>query len=161
MRFLLQATVRRPKLAIVALLLALATLAGLMSYGGFLVVGVVANHLGTGRVIAGLLLGGLFARLPWVRERKLRTIGLLPKRARLPVMVALLAFCLLSYLYEGEVVSTLVLGFATTFLLTYRRIRQMIVSRAMSSLFKMPPDPNHPKSTDNAVIDVEFREKKD
>jgi hypothetical protein len=161
LRFLVQAAVRMPKVAIVALLLVLATLAGIMSYAGFLVVGVVANHLGTGRLMAGLLLGGLFARLPWVREGKLRTIGLLPKRARLPVMVALLAFCLLSYLYQGEVVPMLVLGFAMTFLLIYRRLRQVIVSRAMSSLFKMPPDPNLPKSTDNAVIDVEFREKKD
>jgi len=161
LRFLAQMAVRMPKLAIAALLLALATLAGTMSYAGFLVVGVFANHLGTGRVIAGLLLGVLFARLPWVREGKLRSIGLLPKRARLPVMLALLAFCLLSYLYRGELVPMLVLGFATTFLLTYRRMRQLIVSRAMSSLFKFSPDPNHPKSTDDAVIDVEVREKKD
>jgi len=150
-----------PKLAIAALLLALATLAGIMSYAGFLVVGVVANHLGTGRLMAGLLLGALFARLPWIREGKLRTIGLLPRRARLPVMVALLAFCLLSYLYRGEWVSMLILGFATTFLLTYRWMRQMIVSRAVSSLFKLAPAPSHPKSADNEVTDVEFREKKD
>jgi hypothetical protein len=161
LRALLKAAVRMPKLAIAAILLALVTLACIMSYAGFLVVGVVANYLGTGRLMAGLLLGGLFARLPWVREGKLRTIGLLPKRARLPVMVALLTFCLLSYLYRGAFVPMLVLGFAATFLLTYRRMRQAIVSRAISSLFKLPPDLNHPKRTDNAVVDVEFQEKKD
>ena len=161
LRILVKAAVRTPKLAIAALLLALATLAGIMSYAGYLVVGIVANHVGTDRLMAGLLLGGLFARLPWVREGKLRSIGLLPTRARLPVMVALLAFCLLSYLYRGEFVPMLVLGFATTFLLTYRRLRQMVVSQAMSSLFKPSTDLDHPKSTDNTVIDVEFREKKD
>jgi len=161
LRFLAKMALRMPKLAIAALLLALAGLAGTMSYAGYLVVGVVANHLGTGRVMAGLLLGVLFARLPWAREGKWRSIGLLPKRARLPVLLALLAFCLLSYLYRGELLPTLVLGFAMTFLLTYRRMRQLVISRAISSLFKFSPDPKHPKSTDDAVIDVEFREKKD
>ena len=161
MRVLVKAVVRMPKLALAVFLLALAVLAGIMSYAGYLVVGVLANHLGTGRLMAGLLLGGLFARLPWVGHGKLRTIGLLPKQARLPVMVALLAFCLLTYLYRGEIVPMLVLGFATTFLLTYRPMRRVIVNRAMSSLFTWSPGPNHPKSTDNTVTDVEFREKKD
>jgi hypothetical protein len=150
-----------PRLVIAVLLLALVALASTMSYAGYLTVGVVADHLGTGRLMAGLLLGVIFTRLPWVREGKLRTIGLLPKRARLPVMAALLAFCLLSSLYRGEWVPMLFLGFAMTFLLTYRRIRQMIVSRSISSLFKSSADPNHAKSTDDTVIDVEFREKKD
>ena len=150
-----------PRLAIAVLLLALVALASTMSYAGFLVVGIVSDQLGTGRLMAGLLLGILFARLPWMRKGKLRTIGLLPKRARLPVMAALLAFCLLSYLYRGEMVPVLFLGFATTFLLAYRRMRQMIVNRAISSLFKSSAAPNHAKKTDNTVIDVEYREKKD
>lgn len=150
-----------PKLVIAVLLLALVALASTMSYVGYLVVSVVADHLGTGRLLAGLLLGGVFARLPWVREGKLRTVGLLPKRARLPVMAALLAFCLLNYLYRGEWVPMLFLGFALTFLLAYRRMRQMIVARAVSSLFKSPSDRGYPKNTDDKVIDVEFREKKD
>ncbi len=136
-----------------------------MTYAGYLVVGVVADHLGTGRFLAGLLLGGLFARLPWIREGKLRTVGVLPKRARLPVMIALLAFCLLNFLYRAEIVPMLFLGFAATFLLTYRWIRQAMLSRAFSSLFKLPSEPNHPKSSAktaaDTVIDVEFREKKD
>jgi hypothetical protein len=150
-----------PRLVIAVLLLALVALAGTMSYAGYLVVSIVADHLGTGRLLAGLLLGVLFARLPWVREGKLRTIGLLPKRARLPVMVALLAFCLLNYLYRGDWVPMLFLGFAMTFLLTYRRIKQIVVGRAISSLFKSSANPSYPKNTDSTVIDGEFREKKD
>lgn len=154
-----------PRLAIAVALLALAALAGAMTYAGYLVVGVVSAHLGTGRLVAGFLLGLLFARLPWVSAGKLRTVGLLPKRARLPVMVALLAFCLLSFLYQGEIVPVLVLGFAASFLLTYRWIRQTILNRALSSFFKLTADPdrqNGPaKSADDTVTDVEFREKKD
>ncbi len=150
-----------PRLAIAVLLLALVSLAGTMSYAGYLVVGVVADHLGTSRLLAGLLLGVLFARLPWIREGKLRTIGLLPKRARRPVIVALLAFCLLSFFYRGEWLPMLFLGFAMAFLLAYRRMRKRVVGRATSSLFNFAAAPKHSQSTDNTVIDVEFREKKD
>jgi hypothetical protein len=158
---LVKAAIRRPKLAIAVLLLVLAVLAGTLSYTGYLVVGAVAGYLGTSRVMAGLLLGVLFARLPWVVARKLRTIGLLPKRARLPVMVALLAFCLLSYSYRGEWIPVLFLTFAGAFLVAYPRIRKTITERVISSLFKPSVGPNHSKSADDNVIDGEFREKKD
>jgi hypothetical protein len=161
LRFLVTAALRMPKLAVALLFLALIALASTLSYAGYLVVGVVAEHLGIGRVLAGLLLGGFFARIPWIRAGKLRTIGLLPKRARRPVMLALLAFCLLNFLYKGEVVPVLFTGFAGAFLLTYPRLRQMIVNRAISSFFKTSAGSHHPKSTDDMVIDVEFREKKD
>lgn len=150
-----------PRLAIGILLLALVALASTMSYAGYLVVSIIAEHLDTGRLLAGLLLGVIFARLPWVSEGKLRTVGLLPKRARLPVMLALLGFCLLSFLYRGELVPVLFLGLAATFLLTYSRIRKTIATRVASSLFKPSATSNRPKRADDTIIDVEFREKKD
>jgi peptidoglycan/LPS O-acetylase OafA/YrhL len=151
----------RPRLTIAVALLALATLASTLTYTGFLVVGIVAEHLGTGRVMAGLLLGGLFARFPWLRKGKLCTVGLLPKLARRPVMVSLLALCLLCFLSRGDYVSALFAGFATTFLLTFPWIRRAIFDRMLSSLFKPAADQNRPKSTDGTVIDAQFREKKD
>lgn len=53
-----------PKLAIALALPALAALAGTMSYTGWVVVGVLTDHLGTGRFVAGLLLGALLVRYP-------------------------------------------------------------------------------------------------
>lgn len=132
-----------------------------MTYAGYLVVGVVADHLGTSRFMASLILGGIFARLPWIREGKLRIIGLLPKRTRLPIMVAILVICLLNFLNRGELVPMLFLGFAATFLLTYPWLRKRILSRAFSSLFKLPIGSDSPKNTEKKVIDVEFREKND
>ena len=64
-----------PKLMSAVVLLVLAALAGTMTYTAFLVIGVLADHLGTSRFIAGLLLGGLFARFPWIRKGKLRIVG--------------------------------------------------------------------------------------
>jgi hypothetical protein len=150
-----------PRLAVAVLLLALVALASTMSYVGYLIIGVIAGHLGTSRLLAGLLLGVLFARLPSVRDGKLRTIGLLPKWARLPVMVALLAFCLLSFSYRGEWVPVMFLGFATAFLLIYPQIKKRIAHRLMSFFSKSPTGQNPPQSTVDTVIDVEFREKKD
>ncbi|MGV3742599.1 MAG: hypothetical protein ACO1NO_09855 [Burkholderiaceae bacterium] len=150
-----------PRLAIAMVLLLLVMLASALSYTGYLVVGVVAEQLGTGRLMAGFLLGVLFARIPWITEQKLRTVGLLPRRARLPVMVALIAFCLLSYLYRGELVPVLFLAFAGLFLLGYPWLRTIVVGRAMSSLFTSPVGRGPPKRADDGVIDVEFREKKD
>lgn len=152
---------RMPRLTIAAALLALAALASTLTYTGYLVVGVLADYLDTGRVIAGLLLGGLFARVPWIIKGKFRTVGLLHKRIRRPVMVSLLALCSLSFLFKGEMVPVPFLGFTATFLLTYPRMRQAILGRTFSSLFKSPVDQNRPKSKDDTVIDVEFREKKD
>lgn len=142
-------------------LLVLAILAGVMSYAGYLVVGVVADHLGTGRVMAGLLLGVLFARLPSIREGKLRTVGLLPKRARLPVLLAILALCLLSFTYRGDWMAVLFIGLAAALAFAYRWIGNTITSQFISPLFKSPAGPVHPSKGDDRVIDVEFRERKD
>lgn len=152
---------RMPKLAVAVLILALVALASSLTYAGFLVVGVVATHLGTGRFMAGLLLGILFARLPVVRNGKLRTVGLLPKNTRQPVMVALLVFCLLSYLYRGAMLPALFLGFAASFLLSYRWLRRSLLRRALASLFGAPPDQARRNGNDQTIIDAEFREKKD
>lgn len=151
----------KPKFTIALALLALVALAGTMAYTGFLVIGVLAEYLGTGRFVAGLLLGGLFARLPWISKGKLRTVGLLPKLVRRPVMVSLLALCLLSFLSQGQTVPAAFIGFATAFLLTFPWIRRAIWGRMVSSLFKAPADQHRPASNDGTVIDVEFREKKD
>ena len=152
---------RAPKLMIAVALLALATLASTMTYTGFLVVGVLADHLGTGRVVAGLLLGALFARFPWFSKGKLRTVGLLPKLVRRPIMLSLLVLCLLSFLSQGEYVPALFVGFATAFLVAFPWLRRALFGRIVSSLFKSKTNQNGQKSTDGMVIDVEFTEKKD
>jgi hypothetical protein len=152
---------RAPKIAGAVLLLALVALASTMSYVGFLVVGVLSDYLGTGRIVTGLLLGILFARLPLIRQGKLRTVGLLPRPARRPVIVVLLAFCLLIHFQRGALVPMLALGFAIFFLLAYPRIRKMVVDRAFASVFGSLFKPGQPKSNDASVIDVDFREKKD
>lgn len=66
----------------------LAALAGAMNYAGFQVVGMLADYLGTGRIMAGLFFGILFARMPWISSGKLRIVGLLPKAVRRPLMVS-------------------------------------------------------------------------
>ncbi len=149
-----------PKLTIAVALFVLAALASTMTYTGFLVVGVLADHLGTGRVMAGLLLGGLFARVPWIRKGKLRIVGLLPKPVRRPLVVSLLALCMLHFLSRGEYVPAGFTGFATAFLLTFPWLRRAIFDRMVSSVFKFAGQ-NRPKSTDDKVIDGEFREKKE
>ena len=161
LRFLVRAAIRMPRLTIAVVLLALVALASTMTYTGFLVVGILADQLGTGRVTAGLLLGGLFARFPWISKGKLRTVGLLPKPVRRPIVMSLLALCFLSFLSRGEYVPALFIGFAAVFLVTFPWMRRAIFGRLLSSLFKSAADQNSPKSTDGTVIDVEFREKKD
>lgn len=158
--FLVSAAIRTPKLAIAVALAVLAALASTMTYTGFLVVGVLADYLGSGRVMAGLLLGGLFARFPWISKGKLRIVGLLPKPVRRPLIVSILALCLLTFLSRGEYVSAAFTGFATAFLLTYPWLRRAIFDRMLSSVFKFAGR-NRPKSTDDTVIDGEFREKKE
>jgi hypothetical protein len=160
LRLLVKVAVRTPKLAVAVSILALVALASTMTYAGYLVVGVISDYLGSNRFIAGLLLGILFARMPYVRQGKLRTIGLLPKNARLPTLVALLAFCLLSFLYRGEMVPMLFLGLAATFLLTIRWLRRTFMNR-FASFFTSSLDPAHSRNTDTTIIDAEFREKKD
>jgi hypothetical protein len=149
--FLIRTAIRKPKPAIAVALCVLAALAGTMTYAGFLVVGVLADHLGTGRAMAGLLLAGVLARFPWIRQGKLRIVGLLPKAVRRPFIVSLFAFCLLSLIIQGEYVQALFTGFATVFLLVYPRLRK--------NIFKAGKSPR--EGTDDKVIDGEFREKKE
>ncbi len=148
-------------MAIAVALIALIALAGTLTYTGFLVVGVLADLLGTGRFVAGLLLGILFARLPSISKGKLRTVGLLPKPARRPVMVSLLALCLLSFLSRGEYVPAAFMVFAAAFILGFPRIRRAIFGRVVSSIFKSPTKQGRQQNIDANVIDVEFKEKKD
>lgn len=131
-----------------------------MTYTGFLVVGVLADYLGTGRFMAGLLLAGLFARFPWISKGKLRVVGLLPKPARRPLIVGMLAFCLLHFLSRGEYLPAGFTGFATVFLLTFPWLRRTMFDRMLSSVFKFTGKGPR-KSTDDTVIEGEFREKKD
>jgi hypothetical protein len=147
---LIFAAIGRPKLAIAVALLVLAALASTMSYAGFLVIGVLADHLGTSRGVAGLLLGGLLARFPSISKGKLRTVGLLPKPLRRPLIVSLFAFCLLHFLLRDEYVPALFTGFALPFLLGYPWLRKALFTRR-----------NPSGSLDDRVIDGEFKEKKE
>ena len=150
-----------PKLTAAVALLVLVALASTMTYTGFLVVGVLADQLGTGRFAAGLLLAALFARFPWVRKGKLRVVGLLPKPVRRPLILGILAFCLLNFLWRGEYVPALFTGFVTAFLLTYPWLRRTIVDRMVSSFFKFTGRHSPERRPDDQVIDVEFTEKKE
>jgi len=131
-----------------------------MSYTAFLVVGVLADYLGTGRFLAGLLLGGLFARFPWISKGKLRIVGLLPKPVRRPLIVSLLALCLLNFLWQEEYGPAVFTALATVFLLAYPWLRRAVFDRLVSSVFKFAGH-QPPNSSDDMVIDAEFREKKD
>ena len=152
---------RKPKLAIAFVLLVLAALAGTMTYTGFLVVGVLADYLGTSRFVAGLLLGVLFARFPRISKGKLRIVGLLPKPLRRPLIVGLLALCLLHFLSQGDYVPAAFTGFATAFVLIYPWLRRTMFDRTIGSVFKFAGQAGPQKNTDDMVIDAEFREKKD
>lgn len=161
LRFFVRTAIGKPKLAIVVALFMLAALAGTMTYTGFLVVGVLADYLGTGRFMAGLLLAALFARFPWVSKGKLRIVGLLPKPVRRPLIVGLLALCLLHFLSQGEYVPAAFTGFTTAFLLTYPWLRRALFDRMLSSVSKFTGGKYPRKSTDDTVIEGEFREKKE
>ena len=150
-----------PKLTAAVALLLLAALASTMTYTGFLVVGVLADQLGTGRFVAGLLLAALFARFPWVRNGKVRIVGLLPKPVRRPLLVSILAFCLANFLWRGDYVPALFTGFVTAFLLAYPLVRRTIVDRLVSSFVKFTGQHAPRRPHDDQVIDVEFREKKE
>ena len=158
---MIRAVTGRPKLTLAVVLLVLAALASTMTYVGFLVVGVLADYLGTGRVAAGLLLGAVFARFPRISNGKLRLVGLLPKPARRPLVVCLLALCLLTLLWRGDIVPALFTGFATVFLLTFPWLRRALFDRLLSSVFKFTGRQQPRKSSDDMVIEGEFREKKD
>lgn len=138
----------------------LAALASTMTYTGFLVIGVLADYLGTGRFLAGLLLAAVLARFPWIREGKLRIVGLLPKPVRRPFIVGLLALCFLHFLTRGEYVSAAFAGFTTAFVLALPWLRRAVLDRISSSVFSFTGRQAR-QSTDDMVIDGEFREKKD
>lgn len=134
-----------------------------MTYTGFLVVGVFADYLGTGRFAAGLLLGALFARFPWVSNGRLRVVGLLPKPARRPLIVSLLVLSLLSFLSRGEHVPALFTGLTTAFLLAFPWLRRTVFKRLLAPFSQFVPGRNarHRASVDDTVIEGEFRERKD
>jgi hypothetical protein len=149
-----------PKLTAAAALTVLAALAGTMSYTGFLVVGVLADQLGTGRFVAGLLLGAVFARFPWMRNGRPRIVGLLPKPLRRPLIASILGLCLLHFVWQGDYVPALFTGITTAFLLTFPWLRRVIFDRLLGSISKFNGR-NPAKRTDDTVIDGEFREKKE
>ena len=151
-----------PKATVAAVLLALVVLASMMTYTGFLVVGVLADLLGTGRILAGLLLGILFARLPSFSKGKFRTVGLLPKPLRRPVIMGVLALSLWSFLVRGDYVAAAFIGFAAAFLLSLPWLKRALFGRVLSSIFQFPAGGRgRANSTDDNVIDVEFKEKND
>lgn len=160
LRFLVYAALRTPKLTIAVALLVLAALAITLSYTGFLVIGVLADYLGTGRFMAGLLLAVLFARFPWISKGKLRIVGLLPKPVRRPLILSMLALCLLHFLSRGDDLPALATGFATAFLLAYPWLKRSLFDRIASSVFTYAGR-NPPEKTDDKVIEGQFRERKE
>lgn len=132
-----------------------------MTYTGFLVIGVLADHLGTSRVVAGLLLAALLARFPWIRNGRPRIVGLLPGPVRRPFIVSLLALCLLSLLSRGDYVPALFAGFTTAFVLFFPWLRRTVFDRLFSSVFKFSPGRSARNSADDGVIEGEFRERKE
>ncbi len=151
---------RMPKLTVAVALILLAALAGTMTYAGFLAIGVLGDYLGTGRVIAGLLLAALLARLPVISKGKFRVVGLLPKPVRRPLIVGLFALCLVHFLWRGEYVPAAFTGFATAFLLILPWLRRAMLDRMLSSVHSFAGR-NPPRGADDMVIDGEFREKKE
>jgi hypothetical protein len=160
LRLLVSTAIRKPKATLAVALVVLAAVAGTMTYTGFLVVGVLADVLGTNRTVAGLLLGVVFARFPWISKGKLRIHGLLPKPARRPLMVGLLALCLLTLLQRGDYLPAVFAGFTTAFLLGYPWLRRTVFDRMLSPVFNFAGQKPQ-NSIDDRVIDGEFREKKE
>ena len=158
--FLVRTAIRLPKLTAAVALALLAAVAGTMAYTGFLVVGVLADQLGTGRFVAGLLLGALFARFPWISNGRPRIVGLLPKPVRRPLIVAILALCLAYFGWQGDYVSAWFIGLTTAFFLTFPWLRRVIFDRLFGAFFKFTRR-NPAKRTDDTVIDGEFRERKE
>jgi len=151
---------RAPKLTIAVALCILVALASMLTYTTYLVVGVLADYLGTSRGMAGLLLAILFARVPWISQRGPRIVGLMPKSARRPVMLSLIALCCLHFAWGGDYVPAGWAGFATVFLLAYPWLRRAVFDRMLSPVFKFAGRQPRQSKDDN-VIDAEFRERKD
>jgi hypothetical protein len=149
-----------PKLSAAVVLLVLAALAGTITCTGYLVVGVLADYLGTGRTLAGLLLGALFARFPWLSRGKFRVVGLLPKPVRRPLIISLLALCSIHFVSQGDYAHAAFPAFAIAFLLTFPWLRRAVFDRMVSSVFTFAGRSPR-QSTDDRVIDGEVREIKD
>ncbi|HBF49207.1 MAG TPA: hypothetical protein DDX04_01125 [Massilia sp.] len=133
-----------------------------MTYTGFLVIGELAGHLGTSRFMAGLLLGALFARFPWISKGRLRIVGLLPQPVRRPLIVSLLVLCLASFLLRAEYVQAVFTGLTTAFLLAYPWLRKTVFDRLRSSFTRFTPGRHGRQSAnDDTVIEGEFRERKE
>jgi len=132
-----------------------------MSYTGFLVIGELAGHLGTGRVTAGLLLGAVFARFPWMSKGRLRIVGLLPQPVRRPLIISLLVLCLASFLLRADYVPALCTGLTTAFLLVYPWLRKTAFDRLRSLVSPFGFGRKTHDSADDRVIDAEFRERKE
>jgi hypothetical protein len=149
-----------PRLTLALVVLALLALAAAMSYTGFLVVGALADLLGTSRFLAGLLLGALFARFPSIRQGKLRLVGLLPALARRPLILTLLALCLVRFVMAGAYVPALFTGFTTTFVLVYPWLKKIVLARIAASVMRFAAGGRGAARIDDKVIEGEFREKK-
>jgi hypothetical protein len=151
----------KPKLTIAVALLALAALATMMTFTGYLVIGVLAEFLDTSRFVAGLLLGCVFARFPWIRNGKPRIVGLLPKQLRLPLMATLLSFCLVHFFMQSDVSAALCIGLTIAFVSGFSWLKKMLFARMSSSVFNFAARRNAPVAVDNTVIEGEFKEMKD
>lgn len=152
---------RSPKKLLILVFVLLVALASSLSYAAYLMISALAMQLGISRFLIGLLLAVLFARLPRIRNGKLTTIGLLPKPARQPAMLALLGFALLTYGWRAQLVPVLFLAFAILFLVMFKRLRQTVVAKVTGSIFPPGADARTPSRRNDGVIDVEFKEKKD
>ena len=162
LRLLVAAAIRKPKLTAAGAVFLLAVLAGTMTYSAFLLIGVLADYLGTGRFLAGLLLAALLARFPWIRDGKLRIVGVLPKPARRPVIVGLFALCLVHFLSRGEYVPAVFTGLSTAFILGLPWLKRAVVDRVRSSVPGFAgSNPFKRQRSDDMVIEGEFRERKD
>lgn len=132
-----------------------------MTYSGFLVIGVLADYLGTSRFVTGLLLGALFARLPWIGHGKPRLVGLLPKPVRLPLIAGLFTLCLLRFLTQQHAVPATCIGVTLACLLGFPWLKQRLLARVSSSVFNFAAGRKGPLAADPTVIEGEFREMKD
>lgn len=150
-----------PRLTIAAALGALVAVAATMTYTGYLVVGVLADYLGTGRFVAGLLLGVLFARFPWMRDGQPRIVGLLPKPVRRPLTIGLLALCLLRFATQGASVPALFAGLTLLVLLAFPWLWKMLLARMASSFINVAGGRSARGAADDTVIEGEFREMKE
>ena len=149
-----------PRLTVALVLLVLLALAATMSYTGFLAVGALADLLGTSRFLAGLLLGGLFARFPSIRQGKLRLIGLLPQGARRPLVLTLLALCLLRFVTAGAGVAAGFTALTASFILAYPWLKKALLARMSAAVMQFAAGRNGAGRIDDNVIEGEFRERK-